>query len=202
MLQGMFCLETVLRSDFKEGVMMKAIRAIFVLFFIGFTISCSTIYGVQHDYDKQVDFTNLKTYDWMPIPEKAGIDTLSIQRVKKAVNAELKSKGLMKTSDNPDFLIPEHLGKKDKVQVTDWGYGYGPYGGYWGGYWGPGGVSTYEYEEGSLILDFVDAKSEKMIWRGVAKAEIDNANTPEKKEKLTNEAVQEILKNFPPPSSK
>ena len=203
MLQGMFCLETVLRSDFKEGVMMKAIRAIFVLFFIGFTISCSTIYGVQHDYDKQVDFTNLKTYDWMPIPEKAGIDTLSIQRVKKAVNAELKAKGLMMTSDNPDFLIAEHLGKKDKVQVTDWGYGYGlgdRYGG--GDYWGPRGVDTYQYEEGSLILDFVDAKSKKMIWRGVAKAQIDDTNTPEKSEKLINEAVQEILKKFPPASSK
>jgi len=37
-----------------------------------------------------------------------------------------------------------------------------------------------------------------MIWRGVAKADINNVDTPEKKEKLINEAVQEILKNFPP----
>jgi hypothetical protein len=181
---------------------MRAVNAIFVLFFICFAVSCASIYGVQHDYDKQADFANLKTYDWMQVPEKAGIDSLSVQRVKNAVNAELKAKGLMMTSDNPDFLIAEHLGKKDKVQVTDWGYGYGPYGGYWGGYWGPGGVSTYEYEEGSLILDFVDAKSKKMIWRGVAKAEINSANTPEKKEKLIKEAVNEILKNYPPVPSK
>ena len=181
---------------------MRAINALFVLFFIVFTVSCASIYGVQHDYDKQVNFANLKTYGWMPIPDKANIDSLSVQRVKNAVNAEMKAKGLMMTSDNPDFLIAEHLGKKDKVQVTDWGYGYGPHGGYWGGYWGPGGVSTYEYEEGSLILDFVDAKSKKMIWRGVAKAEINSANTPEKKEKLINEAVNEILKNFPPVPSK
>jgi hypothetical protein len=181
---------------------VKAINALFVLFFIGFTISCASIYGVQHDYDKQVNFANLKTYGWMPIPEKANINSLNVERVKNAVNAEMKAKGLMMTSDNPDFLIAEHLGKKDKVQVTDWGYGYGPHGGYWGGYWGPGGVSTYEYEEGSLILDFVDAKSKKMIWRGVAKAQIDSADTPEKKEKLINEAVNEILKNYPPVPSK
>ncbi len=181
---------------------MKAIRAIFVLFFIGFTISCSTIYGVQHDYDKHVDFTNLKTYDWMPIPEKADIDSLNVQRVKTAVNEELQAKGLIMTSNNPDFFVAEHLGKKDKVRVTNWGYGYGPYDRYRGGYWGPQGVDTYQYEEGSLILDFVDAKSKKMIWRGVAKAQIDDTNTPEKSEKLINEAVQEILKNFPPPSSK
>ena len=75
-------------------------------------------------------------------------------------------------------------------------------GGYWGGYWGPGGTSTYEYEEGSLILDFVDAKSKKLIWRGAAKAEVNRVNTPEKAEKLISEAVQEILKNFPPEPKK
>ena len=173
---------------------MKAIHAFFVLFLMGFVVSCSTIYGVQYEYDKQADFKSLKTYDWMTVPETANIDILNVERVKKAVNAELQAKGLMMTSNNPDFLIAEHLGKKDKVQVTNWGYNYDQY----GMDLGPQGVDTYQYEEGSLILDFVDAKSKKMIWRGVAKAEINNTDTPEKTEKLINEAVQEILKNFPP----
>jgi len=181
---------------------MKAFHAFWVLFLICFMVSCASIYGVEHDYDKQVDFANLKTYDWMSIPEKANIDSLSVQRVKSAVNTELKGKGLMMTSDNPDFLIAEHLGKKDKIQVTDWGYDYGPYRGYRGRYPTTGGISVSEYEEGSLILDFVDAKSKKMIWRGVAKAVVDRADTPEKREKLINEAVQEILKNFPPKPKK
>jgi hypothetical protein len=181
---------------------MRAVNALLVLFFIGFTVSCASIYGVQHDYDKQVDFANLRTYDWMSVPEKAGINSLVVQRVKNAVNAELQAKGIMMTSNNPDFLIAQHLGKKDKVQVTDWGYDYGPHRRYWGGHWGRGGVSTYEYEEGSLILDFVDAKSKKMIWRGAAKAEVQNADTPAKSEKLINKAVKEILKKYPPSSSK
>jgi hypothetical protein len=177
---------------------MKNFKIGFVLLFMCSAISCASIYGVEHDYDKQVDFKRLKTYNWMAVPEKADIDSLSAQRVKNAVNAELRGKGLMMTSDNPDFLIAEHLGKKDKIQVTDWGYDYGPYGGYWGRYHAPGGVSVQEYEEGSLILDFVDAKSKKMIWRGAAKAVVDHADTPEKREKLINEAVHQILKNFPP----
>ena len=177
---------------------MKAIHAFLILFLMGFVVSCSSIYGVQHDYDEQTDFASLKTYGWMPVPEKANINNLNVERVKKAVNAGLQAKGLMMTSNNPDFLIAEHLGKKDKVQVMNWGYGYGPHRGYHGGYWGPGGASTFEFEEGSLILDFVDAKSKKMIWRGVAKADVINADTPKKKEKLINEAVQKILENFPP----
>ena len=180
---------------------MDAIKMFFVLFFIGFTVSCSTTYNVKYDYDQQTNFSDLNTFDWMHVPEKASIDSLVIQRVKNAVNAELKAKGLMMTSNNPDFLIAEHLGTEDKVQVTDWGYGYG-HRGYGGGGWGPGGVSTYQYEEGSLILDFVDAKSKKLIWRGVVKAEVQNADTPEKIDTLINDAVREILKKYPPSSSK
>ena len=177
---------------------MKAIHCFFVFFLVAFAVGCSAIYGVQHDYDLQADFKSLKTFDWMTVPEKANIDSLDVDRVKKAVSAELQAKGLMMNSNNPDFLIAEHLGSKDKVQITNWGYDYGPRRGYRGGYWGPGGTTAYQYEEGSLILDFVDAKSKKMIWRGAAKAEVQNIDTPDKSEKLINEVVQEILKNFPP----
>ena len=180
---------------------MKAKHSVFVLLVTGFIVSCGSIYGVEYDYDLKADFDRLKTYGWMAVPDKADIESLDVERVKKAVNNGLKAKGLKMDSNNPDFLIAEHLGTKDKVQITNWGYGYGPHRGYWGGYWGPGGITAYQYEEGSLILDFVDANTKKMIWRGVAKADVNNANTPQKKEKLINEAVQEILKNFPPKQS-
>jgi hypothetical protein len=181
---------------------MNPVKSICILLLLAAAAGCSTVYDVQYDYNQTTDFSNLKTYNWMRVPEKADIDTLNVMRVQKAVNAEMQAKGLKLTSDNPDFLIAEHMGKKEKVSVRDWGYDYGPYAGYWGGYWGPGGVSTFQYEEGSLILDFVDPQTKKLIWRGSAKAEIDNVRTVEEREKLINEAVQKILKNFPPPSSK
>ena len=179
---------------------MKTRNLFLILFFIGFTVSC-TIYGVKYDYDQQANFAELKTFDWMQIPENADINNLILQRVKNAVNSELKAKGLMMSSNDPDFLIAKHLGKKDKVHVADWGYGYGSYGRY-GGYWGGSGISAYQYEEGFLILDFVDAKSKELIWRGSAKAVVENVNTPEKSEKIINAAVKEILKKYPPSSSK
>ena len=125
---------------------MKAIKIFLVLFFIGFTFSCS-IYGVKYDYDQQANFAEFRTFDWMRIPEKADIDSFILQRVKNAVNAELKAKGLTLSSNNPDFLIAEHLGKNAKVRVTDWGYGYSAYGRY-GRSWGSRGISTHQYEEG------------------------------------------------------
>ena len=181
---------------------MNPVKSLSLLFLLVAVAGCSTVYDVQFDYNTKTDFANLKTYNWLPVPEKADIDSLDAMRVQKAVNAEMQAKGLRLTSGIPDFLIAEHLGKKEKVSVRDWGYTYGPYAGYWGGYWGPGGVSTFQYEEGSLILDFVDPQTKQLIWRGSAKAEVDDVRTPEKREALINEAVQKILKNFPPPSSK
>jgi hypothetical protein len=174
---------------------MNSLKTFTSLFFFSFIISCSPIYGVSYDYNRSVNFINLTTYAWLPIPEKTDLNSLDIQRIKQSVNAALQAKGLTIASDNPNFLIAEHLVKKDKVNVTDWGYSYGPY----GHYFGPRGVTVYQYEEGSLILDFVDSKTNDLIWRGTAKAEVDKATTPEKRDKLIKEAVQKILEHFPPP---
>jgi len=181
---------------------MKVISLFLVLFFGAISVSYSRPYDVTYDYDKQFNFAEIKTFAWMQVPEKASIDSFAVQRVKNAVNAQLKEKGFTMTTSNPDFLIAEHLGKKDKVQVDSWGYGYGARGAYWGGGYGGAGVSTYEYQEGSLILDFVNAKTKQLIWRGSAKAEVQNIRTPEKSEKVINKAVKMILKKFPPPSAK
>jgi Domain of unknown function (DUF4136) len=181
----------------KGSIKMKTAKIFSVLFFIGFTISCSSIYDVKSDYDRQTNFSTLKTFDWMQAPQRTRVNSLIVQRVKNAVNAELEAKGLTMTSNNPDFLIAEYHGKKDQIQISDWGYGRAHRYGY-----SPAGVSVYEFEEGSLILDFVDTESKKLIWRGSAKAQIDSVDTPEKSEKLINAAVNKILEKYPPSSAK
>lgn len=178
---------------------MKKMTIFCLLVCLGFLSGCSPIYGVKYDYNMQADFSVYKSYDWMPVPDKAGINDLVVDRIKKAVDSELSAKGLNKASQNPDFLIAEHLGKQDKVEVDSWGYGYyNPRLAYRGGFWGPDNVSTYHYKEGVLILDFVDAGSKKLFWRGSAKARIQNVDAPEKSEKLIYEAVKKILAKYPP----
>ena len=180
---------------------MKTRKAICLLLCMGLISACSTIQGVEYDYNEEADFSRYKTYDWMPVPTKAKMDELVVERVKKAVTAELGARGLKKDSQNPDFLIAGHLGKEDKVEIEDWGYGYyGPRRVHRGSVRAGGGISTYHYEEGTLILDFVDAGSKKLVWRGSAKARVQNVDSPEKSEALIKEAVQKILQKYPPPS--
>lgn len=173
-------------------------RILLVFFNIGFLIGCSAVYDISYDYDRTTDFTSLRSYSWLPVPEKSNINSLDSVRIKFTVNAQLENKGFEKALNNPDFLIAYHWGTKDKVNVRPWGYDYSPYGRYWGGYWGHGGVSVYQYEEGALIIDFVESTSKNLLWRGAAKSVVDDAKTPEKRDRLISEAVQKILINFPP----
>jgi hypothetical protein len=180
---------------------MKPMHIILVLSLMAINVSCSSIYGVSHDYDEKADFSQLKTYDWLAVPEKADINQLDVERLKTAVNNQLEIKGFTMNSDTPDFSIAVHFGKKDKIKVSDWGYDYGPVMGPRRGMArGRGPVDVYQYQEGTLVLDFVDAKTKKLLWRGSGKARVGDAKTPEKRQKLINEAVEKILKKFPPAS--
>ena len=84
---------------------MKAINIFLVLFIIFFAVSCSTVYKVRYDYDVNINFELLKTYDWLPIHTNSDITSLDMKRIRNSVNSQLKNKGLKITSDSPEFLI-------------------------------------------------------------------------------------------------
>lgn len=178
-----------------------------------FCFGCATI-DVTYDYDPEVDFSRLKTYDWLPVPEKAQLNELTVKHVKLAVNGELGTKGLRMTSDNPDMLVAIHGGKEKRVDVQEWGYAYDDRGFRSWGAWRPRGAfldpagpdyfeyrrgtDTYEYEIGTLIIDFVDAAKKSLIWRGTASGVVDPGKTSEQ----VNESVRRLLENFPPAAKK
>ena len=49
---------------------------------------------------------------------------------------------------------------------------------------------------GSLVLDFYDARTKQLIWRGVSSEAL--SNNPEKNEKKLDKAVDKMLEHFPP----
>lgn len=175
---------------------MKLSALIFVLFLSSFPVACSPVYNIAYDYDENFDLAKISTYDWWLMPKEANINNLDAVRIKNAVNAELQAKGLILTSENPDFLVAADIVTKEKQRITKWAYpyydAYRTYGGSWT-------FDYYQYEEGTFILDFLEPVSKKLIWRGAAKVALDYANTPEKRDKLIKEAMHKILQNYPPP---
>ena len=163
---------------------------------------CSTI-SVQYDYDNTVDFMQYKTFGWVAPPDQATRSSaqaakansgLLDKRIRTAITQEMTARGMTEDAANPDLLVVFHLGSKDKIQVTDWGYHYSNY--YWGG---RNQIDVYQYTEGQLIIDMVDAASKDLVWRGSGtKAVNTTKQTPEQMQESINQAVNQIMASFPP----
>jgi hypothetical protein len=156
-------------------------------------LSCAGV-STSNDYDPGFDFASLKTFGFLPVPSNAGLDQLSADKVGAALKNDLTAKGYT-VAENPDFGIAMHFGKQQKTDVTSWGYGWGGW-----GMWGGGGVDVNQYDEGTLIIDFVGMKDKKMIWRGVAKGALAYNPDAADKTEMINNAVAKMLAGFPPGS--
>jgi len=164
---------------------------------------CSTM-RVTSDTDPSAKFTGYKSYNWMAeAPKKTGdprIDGNSIlaSRIRSAVERQLAAKGYEKrSSGTPDFLVGYHasLEKKTSVRMLNEYYRYGP--GWGRRYRGPQ-TYVYDYDEGTLILDIVDPKTRKLLWRGSPTDVVNPTASEEARQKKINEAVTRILEKFPP----
>lgn len=161
--------------------------------------ACSSL-SVSSDYDRSMlaSFPAYETYSWLEQEGDFVVDGTRVSddivagRIRSAVDDELARKGYrLDISGTPDFLVGYHValqGKMDVTTVDDY-YGYG---------WRGTDTDVYEYTEGTLVLDFIDAGKEALVWRGTAQAEVKQDQSPEKREERIRAAVHKILERFPP----
>ena len=159
-----------------------------------FVTSC-TPFQVRTDYAETANFNAYKTY-------KLRIDDLKLNdldkdRVLNEVSKQLQAKGLS-VGDNPDLIVNVKANHKKITDVQN----NRPYGGMygWGGSYGWGvGMSrtwTNNYNQGALILDLIDAKTQKLVWQGMGSGI--SVDSPKQKQKQIPEIVAEIMANYPP----
>jgi hypothetical protein len=55
---------------------------------------------------------------------------------------------------------------------------------------------TSNYNEGAIIVDLVDARSQKLIWQGIGSGI--SVDSPKAKQRQIPEIMMEIMKNYPP----
>jgi len=169
--------------------------------------SCVSV-RVVTDYDRDTNFNEYKSYAFYKTGiDKAEISDLDKKRILKAIEAEMGSRGFVK-SESPDLLVSIFTKEKERVDVFNnnygfgWGWGYPYWGGYWGGYWGPWGgyygSSVSSTTEGALYIDLIDAKNKELVWQGRGQGSLNNFQNIEKKEERIKEFVSEILAKYPP----
>ncbi len=156
------------------------------------------------DYDQSADFSNIKNYAWVADLDFAKdtdnyqVNPLMEQRVTNAIDSALSSKGLNKVNkQNADVVINIHASVKTKTTSDSFTTSFGHPWHTWGL-----GINTHtqtkEYEYGTLIVDIIDAKSDKLIWRGAKEGLLKKYHAPEKRTRAVNNLVNQILNHFPP----
>lgn len=172
---------------------MKAQRSIFASAAIAILCAIgSPAQQVKTDYDRNVDFSQFKTYSWEKVETQ---DPLWIDRIKDAVNGTLAAKGWMMVPSGGQVAVVAMEITKDHRTLDTYYDGFG--GGWrWGGGFGDETTSVDTYKVGTLVVDLFDAGSKKLIWRGSASDTLSNKS--EKNIKNLDKGVQKMFDHFPP----
>ena len=99
------------------------------------------------DYAKDVDFANVKTFQYSETEDTNIKDPMMGERIVADLKAKLIDGGLSEVEDNPDIFVTYHGEEQEELNLntTHFGYGYGG-GWYWDPYWG-GGVGNWSTED-------------------------------------------------------
>jgi len=163
--------------------------------------ACATV-QVAIDYDRTADFARYHTFQIVGghlVQEGVADDsnTLVKDRIESALRATLQSKGLQEGGAGADLDVGCFAGARTRTEIEAMP-GYGPgFGPFWtGGWWDPAFNDwwTRTYNEGTLVIDLVDAHTKRLVWRAYAQAEI---HVPVSEEKI-REAVGKAFRSFPP----
>lgn len=176
---------------------LSDMRCVVLALFLLFGLPTASVAGLNVDvlYDDSVDFSSYKTYGWATGPLNDSPEAELVDgRIKRTADAELAKKGLrLATSgEKPDLLITYYGGIEENLLIEGVRYELAPRVVWTGAE--PLGV-TRRYEVGTLVLDFADAETEKIIWSGVVQA---GAKTTRQLRAKVEKAVEKVLKQYPP----
>ncbi|MEL6926613.1 MAG: DUF4136 domain-containing protein, partial [Bacteroidota bacterium] len=124
-------------------------------------------------------------------PDKDQYSDYHQRTVYNTIHDELHWLG-MKESETPDLLVYVYAMVVNKTEsVTDMPSHKGKYGSLV-----QLNTTIINYDEGTLVLDFVDAKTEKLVWRGTA---TDVLSSDEKEiTKTLKRAIRRLIAKYPP----
>lgn len=157
---------------------------------------------VRFNYMPGTDFSKYKTYKWVRVPEAQYPNEILDKQLMDAIDAQLATKGLVKTEENPDLIVCYQVAVTQEKQWNSYSTGGNMWGyGRWGGWGGMQTTTTTSQtiNTGTLNLDIYDAAKKEQIWRGAVSKTLGSGKDPKKVQKNIDKAMAKLLKNYPPP---
>jgi hypothetical protein len=165
--------------------------------------ACATM-NVSSHVQRGLDITQYRTYDWGPADALPTGDPCLDQdpyfqdHVQGAFEKQMAALGFERANseNRPDLLIHYHASITQRIDVDrlDQTYGYC--------YEDDCRVHVTDYEAGTLVLDIVDARTNRVIWRGWAQHNVEGVlGHRDKTVRKIGEAVRRMLERLPTASA-
>jgi hypothetical protein len=157
----------------------KRIAALLIVLALG---ACAIQPSVRASFDSNTDFTRYRTFGFVtPLAtDRSGYQSLVSQELKANTQRELESRGLRLDNANPQLLINFNAALTDKTRLSTMpvpsNNGLGHFGGnyyaYRGGIYSPwpyyvDQTVVFNYKEGTINIDVVDAARKQLVWEGI-----------------------------------
>jgi hypothetical protein len=194
---------------------MKPILLALGLALLGSLPSCAPAVNVEQRAN--VNYSRYRTFDFADTEVKTDgtrnpllNSPIAQDRIKQAIAGELSKRGLRQVEASPDLLVTTHtyVEKAERTVYDTYGgpgyaypYAVGYRGAYlpinYGAWYTPSYYSsprTVQYNEGTLIIDFIDRRTNNLVWRGSLADPVDD---PARLGSEFSKNAKEILDKFP-----
>jgi hypothetical protein len=164
--------------------------------------SCSPFVKVYSEEEPGINLYRYHTYNWLDTETihkgDSGPEWLTKptqEKIRSAIATQMARYGYKPCDEKPDLMLHYHVVIKNQVMYQpDWTCGSPGEGGSL--YGRCNRVKPVNYQEGTLIIDFMDTKTGNQVWRGVAIGILDHIR-PEEVDAKIMEAAKSIFKKFP-----
>lgn len=175
-----------------------------LLLLVALLAGCATGPRITTDSDPSADFARYRTFAFYePLAvETKGYGTPSSQRMKAAARREMEARGYVYDEARPDLLvnINAYINERQDVisvpqlqQRVYYNYRYNAY--VTGAYW-VNRTDVYNYTEGTLNIDVVDAARKQLVWEGIAEGRMANTK-PAVRNTRIDSTIAEIFAQYP-----
>lgn len=173
--------------------------------------ACANQVNISTDYLEDTDFSHLKTYRWYDdvYPSRTAeyrSYNSSDKLMRETINRVLKQEGYRpNTLDGGEFLVNYQISAQEKMNMNSYYNQPGVHGGVSTGTYGTsvaigvsGGSGPTTYKEGTVIIDILDAATNKVLWRAVAEGRLPKNMGLKERNDIIHELIPKMLKEFPP----
>ncbi len=144
---------------------------------------------VSVNYDHGASFAQYHTYAWGSNNTNQIRNSILAQVAQQDINSAMQGKGLqmVQENQNPDLILTANGGMRQQTSYSAWGMrGIGG---------GMGGITPEQNVEATMVVDLYDAKTQSLIWRGIAQNTLNNNGN--KNQEMVQKAVQKMFKQWP-----